>query len=155
MENSVKLNKLREIISTIENKNKESKPSATYRFDIFKGLVDEAGKIKKVRSVGSAYVREGYKTYTLTLKTFLKDRFYLLPNGKAESHMDYVILTREPALNLARKYFWNSVGEGQILDGANHGLMKLSWDVLAGDLYMSLHPIKAQEPLPIDSGTAA
>ena len=155
MDHAIKLNKLREIVSSIENKTKEVKPMAAYRFDIFKGTQDENGKVTKVRSVGSAYIREGYKTYTVSLKTFLKDRFYLLPNGKSESYMDYVILTREPALNLARKYFWNSVGAGHILDGVNHGLMKLSWDVLAGDLYMSLHPIQAQEPIQAEGEAAA
>ncbi len=79
------------------------------------------------------------------MKTFLEDRFYLLPDLKEESAGNYVIFTREIARNIRKKYFWNTVGEGKIMDGANHGLMKLSWDVLADGLYMSMYPIYAGE----------
>ena len=70
-----------------------------------------------MRSVGAAYLRDGIKTYEVTLKTFLKDEFFRLPNHKADLKADFVILTREPAQTLKRKYFWNSVGLGQIMDG--------------------------------------
>src|ERR1700690_3798987 len=98
--------------------NQNQKKTTVYRFDVFKGTVDENGKVTKVKSVGSAYVREGLSTYTLHLKTFLKDTFYLLQNTKSPSP-DFVILTREPSQNMSRKYFWNSVGEGHVLDGPN------------------------------------
>ena len=118
---------------------------SVYRFDIFKGAKDAEGKVTKIKSVGAAYLREGLKTYTVHLKTFLKDRFYLLPNSKGKGFADFVILTREPAQYSGRKYFWNSVGEGQMMDGANHGVVRLSWDVLADDIYMTLHPVNVSE----------
>lgn len=123
----------------------ESKDATVYRFDIFKGLSDNLGKIQKLKSVGSAYLRDGLKTYNVHLKTFLKDQFYLLPNSKPEDDSDFVILTREPAQKIWKKYFWNSVGEGKILTGTNHGIMKLSWDVLSEDLYLCLHPANISE----------
>jgi hypothetical protein len=116
----------------------------------FKGTLDENGKVIKTKSVGSAYVREGLSTYTVHLKTFLKDTFYLLQNTKSPSP-DFVILTREPAQNLNRKYFWNSVGEGIILDGLNKGIMKLNWDVVGTDLYMTIEPISVTEIAPNES----
>ncbi len=155
MDQSTQSKNVRTIIS-IQSNGTPEKAIMAYRFDVFKGSVGADGKITKIRSVGSAYVREGHQTYTLTLKTFLKDRFYLLPNTKEENaHMDYVILTREPAQRINRKYFWNSVGAGQILDGDNHGLMKLSWDVLADDIYMSLHPVKVGDPAEAAEAAAA
>jgi hypothetical protein len=117
-----------------------------YRFDIFKGSMDEEGTVTKIKSIGSAYVREGLKTYTLSLKTFLNEKFYLLPNSKpGKSTADYVILTREPGQNIGRKYFWNNVGEGVFLTDANHGLMKLSWDILSCDIFMNLNPVNVTE----------
>lgn len=144
MDQATKLNHLRQIISSIENKPRENKSVTGYRFDIFKGSQTEGGKISKIRSIGNAYVKEGHRTYIVTLKSLLNERFYLMPNSKPEIKADYLILTREPAQNIARKYFWNSVGEGRMLDGSNHGLMKLSWDILADHIYMCLHPIQTQ-----------
>ncbi len=155
MDRIKQLNHLREMISAIETKPKEDKPMSGYRFDIFKGAADENGKVNKIRSVGSAFVREGHRTYTVTLKTFLNERFYLLSNLKPENKTDFVILTRETAQNIARKYFWNSVGDGEILDGVNHGLMKLSWDVLSDGLYMSLHPFEVNDPAKLEGDIAA
>jgi hypothetical protein len=119
-----------------------------YRFDIFKGVEDSEGKVQKIRSVGSAQLLEGAKTYTVYLKTLLKDVFFLLPEQKRMTRGDYVILTREPSQTAGRKYFWNNIGECYLLDGANAGLMRLSFDLFgAEDIYMSLHPInrEAQE----------
>lgn len=118
-----------------------------YRFDLFKGVLDGSGKVVKIRSVGSAYVREGLKTYTVHLKGLLKDTFYLLQNTKPRTtDAEYVLLTREPSQQSGRKYFWNNVGEGRILDGVNHGLMHLTWDVfMADDLYMTLHPVNVTD----------
>ena len=139
MKESPNLSELRKIVTRIETKT-PSEPVQFIRFDVFKGSVSEEGTVSKLRSVGSAYVREGHQTYTVVLKTFLKEKYYLLPNTKPNFPGDYVILTREPHFQAHRKFFWNSVGEGKLLEGANHGLMKLSWDLLAGDIYMSLHP---------------
>ena len=120
------------------------KKTTVYRFDVFKGSADENGKVTKIKTVGSAYVREGLSTYTLHLKTFLKDTFYLLQNTK-NPRPDFVILTREPAQNVNRKYFWNNVGEGNVMSGENEGIMKLSWDIGIADLYMKIEPINVTE----------
>ena len=135
------------IAGQIRAKSATENTVTVYRFDLFKGVKDATGKITKIKSVGSAYIREGLKTYTVHLKTLLKDTFYLLPNTRTDlSGADFVILTREPAQNSGKKYFWNSVGEGKLLDGVNHGTMQLSWDVLmADDLYMTLHPMNVSE----------
>ena len=116
-----------------------------YRFDLFKGFLDDTGKLVKVRSVGSAFLREGLKTYTVHLKTFLQDQFYLLPNTKEKDNSDYVLLTREPSKTTGKKYFWNRVGEGHILDSDNPAVARLSFDLLDAELYMNLHPIRVTE----------
>lgn len=127
------------------NSFKENESKVTvYRFDVFKGEVDSSGKVKKIKSIGSAYVREGLSTYTLHLKTFLKDSFYLLQNTRSENP-DFVILTRESAQNLNRKYYWNNVGAGTVLDGVNAGIMRLKWDIFSDDLYMTVEPMKVTE----------
>ncbi len=115
-----------------------------YRFDVFKGKVDDNGKVEKVKSVGTAYLREGLHTYTVHLKTFLNDSFYLLQNTKSDGP-DFVILTREPAQNINRKYFWNSVGGASVLDGENAGIMKLNFDLFGEDIYMKVNPISQNE----------
>jgi len=115
----------------------------TYRFDIFKGVKDASGKVSKVKSVGSAALTEGTKTYTLYIKTFLHDPFYVLPEQKPSRTADYVILTREPSRIPNRKYFWNSVGSGVLLTNENAGLLKLCWDMLGcDDVYLNLYPKK-------------
>jgi hypothetical protein len=129
-----------------QNAGREPAHVTVYRFDIFKGSKDSEGKITKIKSVGSAYIREGLKTYTVHLKTFLKDTFYLLPNTRPVSTVsDFVILTREAAQNSGKKYFWNNVGLGNILEGSNHGVMELLWDVLPEGIYMTLHPTNVSE----------
>lgn len=125
---------------SLNNGNMPVKKS--YRFDIFKGVRDESGKVTRLRSVGAAHLTEGTKTYSVYLKTFLKDVFFLLPEEKKLTAGDYVILTREPSKTAGRKYHWNNVGECSILGGSNSGLMKMRWDLLGvDDIYMSLHPI--------------
>ena len=113
----------------------------TFRFDVFKGVTDSAGKVHKLKSVGNGHLIEGCKTYTIYLKTFLDDVFYLLPEQKKMTKADYIILTREPSQNPSRKYFWNNVGEGNLLTGENAGLLQLTWDMLgASDVYLNLYP---------------
>lgn len=140
-----KLANIGAIVNSVQMIANRTEPQNGYRFDIFKGTVGPDGKITRVRSVGSAYLRDGMKTYVVALKTFLEDRFYLLPNTKSENEAEFVILTREAAQHINRKYFWNSIGDGKILEGTNAGLLKLNWDVLSDDIYMSLHPIKISE----------
>jgi hypothetical protein len=113
----------------------------SYRFDIFKGEMDASGAIRRVRSVGAAHIIEGVKTYTVHIKTFLNDVFYLLPEEKKLTTADFLIYTREPSVRPGRKYYWNQVGEGRVLDGSNSGFMRLSFDVLGSDsIFMNLHP---------------
>jgi hypothetical protein len=148
METKSNLVDFKSAAENIRTKSAANGPTVTvYRFDIFKGATDAEGKVAKIKSVGSAYIREGLKTYTVHLKALLKDTFYLLPNTKpTTTDAEFVILTREPAQNSGKKYFWNNVGEGRVLDGVNHGVMQLSWDVLmADDIYMTLHPINVSE----------
>lgn len=134
---------------------KESQKITIYRFDIFKGVKSESGKIVKVKSIGSVFLRDGLKTYTVHLKTLLNVTFYLLTNlKKTTSNADFVILTREEAQNMNRKYFWNNVGEGILLEGENHGLLELTWDVFGGPFYMNLSPINVTEMIE-DQGTAS
>lgn len=132
--------KLADVMESVRQRLNTQDKVTVYRFDIFKGKQDQDGKVVKIKSVGSAYLRDGLKTYTVNLKTLLGDKFYLLPNSKPEMGADFVILTREPAQNLGRKYFWNNVGDGRVLDGPNAGIMRLTWDIFAGDIYMNLHP---------------
>ena len=112
-----------------------------FRFDVFKGAIDSESKVHKEKSVGSAILAEGCKTYSVYLKTFLNDVFYLLPEKTKESGKDFVILTRETSKNLNRKYFWNNVGTGVLLTNENSGLLKLNWDMLGvEDIYLNLYP---------------
>ena len=125
-----------------------------YRFDIFKG-VEEGERIRKIRSVGFAYLPEGAKTYTVYLKTFLKDLFCLLPEEKGLTDGDYVILTREPSRNPGRKYRWHNVGTCKILSGEKSGYMQMNWDLLCSDgIYMSLHPM-SRDPEVVEASVAA
>ena len=145
MEALSKIAVIKNLNNWISEKHMSHDLATVYRFDIFKGTHDSNGKIQKTKSIGAAYLRDGIKTYTVVLRTFLKDKFYLLPNSKPESKSDFVILTREPAQNIGRKYFWNNVGQGLLLEGINHGLMELSWDVLADGVYMNVHPVNVTE----------
>ena len=90
------------------------------------------------------------RTYTIYLKPLLKDVFYLMPEEKKLTRGDYVILTREPSPMPPKKFYWNNIGEGYLLNGDNAGLMRLEWDFFgAEDIYMSLHPIKREGDTPI------
>lgn len=125
----------------IEQTEPVQEKAKAYRFDVFKGAVDANGKVHKLKSVGNGYLVDGCKTYTIYLKTFLEDVFYLLPEQKKMTKADFVILTREPSQNPARKFFWNNVGEGSVLTGENAGLLQLSWDMLGvSDIYLNLYP---------------
>lgn len=132
------------------------KRAKVYRFDIFKGVTDADGKVQKIRSIGAAQLMEGARTYTVYLKPLLKDVFYLMPEEKKLTRGDYVILTREPSPTPQRKYYWNNIGEGFILSGANAGIMRLDWDFFgAEDIYMSLHPINRSEAVEEPAENAA
>ncbi|MBI4404092.1 MAG: hypothetical protein HY537_08025 [Deltaproteobacteria bacterium] len=111
-----------------------------YHFEIFKGVKDEQGTIRRVRSVGRATHVDGQKTFRIKLATLEEVDFYLLPEKKFEGR-DFSILRRKQADNLARKFLWNTVGEAKMLEGSNSGLMQLSWDIFgAQDIYMNMQP---------------
>jgi hypothetical protein len=131
-------------IQNLIAEEKKTKDITIYRFDVFKGVADGEGKIQKVKSVGVAYLREGMQTYTLHLKSFLEDTFYLLKNTKPAGS-DFVILTRELAKRGNRKYHWNNCGDGTIQKGVNADLLKLEWDLFGEDVYMTVNPVHAQE----------
>ena len=131
-------------IQNLIAEEKKTKEITVYRFDVFKGVADATGKIQKVKSVGVAYLREGMQTYTLHLKSFLEDTFYLLKNSRPTGP-DFVILTRELAKRGNRKYHWNNCGDGTIQEGPNTDLLKLEWDLFCEDIYMTVNPVHAQE----------
>lgn len=139
-------NQMQDLQSVLESiRTKHANKATFHRFDIFKGLEGADGKIQKIRSIGSAHLMEGAKTYTVYLKPLLKDVFYLLPEEKRLTRGDYVILTREQSQTPGRKFFWNNIGECYLMGGENAGLMRLSFDLFgANDIYMSLHPINRE-----------
>lgn len=117
-----------------------------YRFDVFKGKVSEHGKVEKVCSVGHSTLYEGSTTYSVYLKTLLKDLFYLLPEQDVGRPFDFVILTREVSHLPGKKYFWNRVGTAKLLGEQNAGIMKLDFDLFVGvDLYLNFHGATTKE----------
>lgn len=109
-----------------------------YRFQVYQGEKDTSGKIKKTKSVGMAYLKEGQSMFTLRLWTFVNERFYLILNQNDASK--YLVMTREPNKNplSKNKYFWNIVGNGVI--DTIQGLVAIDFDLLAKPIYMSIHP---------------
>ncbi len=117
-----------------------------YRFDVFKGVSGEAGKVEKVCSVGHSVLYEGSTTYSIYLKTLLRDQFYLLPEQDVSRPYDFVILTREPSSLPGKKYFWNRVGTAKLLSDHNAGIMKLEFDLFSSvDLYLNFHGATTKE----------
>ncbi len=129
------------VAKTIEQ-IKENAERSIFRFDIFKGVADANGRIQKIKSVGHALITEGSHTYTIYLKSLLKDQFYMLPERTHLDKYDFVILTREESFREGRKFFWNNVGEAKLLDGENCDLLKLTWDLFsADDIYLNTLPV--------------
>jgi len=117
-----------------------------YRFDLFKGALNAEGKVEKVVSVGHSTLYEGSTTYTLYLRTLLKDVFYLLPEQDVSRPYDFVILTRELSSLPGKKYFWNRVGTAKLLGEQNAGIMKLDFDLFVGvDIYLNFHGATTKE----------
>ena len=119
-----------------------------YRFDVFKGSTNADGKLEKICSVGHSTLYEGSSTYSVYLKTLLKDLFYLLPEQDVGRPYDFVILTREPSSLPGKKYFWNRVGTAKFMTDQNAGIMKLEFDLFgAVELYLNFHDavVKEQE----------
>ncbi len=109
-----------------------------YRFQVFQGMFGQDGKLRKTKSVGMAYLKEGQSMFTLRLWTFVNERFYLILNQNDASK--YLIMTREPNKNPVskNKYFWNIVGHG-VIDTVQ-GLVTIEFDLLDKPIYMSTHP---------------
>jgi hypothetical protein len=112
-----------------------------FRFQVLQGEVDENGRIKKTKSVGMAYLKDGQNTYTLRLWTFVNEKFYLIPNRTDSSK--YLIMTRElnKSPKAKNKFFWNIVGNG-VADSVL-GAIKLEFDLLNKPIYVSIHPEKS------------
>ena len=123
--------------------------SKLYRFDVFKGLTRENGKVDKLSSVGHSTHYEGSATYTVYLRMFLKDQFFLLPERELDKPFDFVILTREPSSLPGRKYFWNRIGTAKLLTNQNSGIMRLNFDLLDPvELYLNFHDSTVKEERP-------
>lgn len=109
-----------------------------YRFQIYQGEKDTKGVVRKNKSVGMAYLKEGQPMFTMKLWTFVNEKFYLILNQNDASK--YLVMTREPNKNPLgkNKYFWNIVGNGVIDTIA--GTVTIHLDLFDKLLYMSTHP---------------
>lgn len=109
-----------------------------YRFQIYQGEKDNKGIVRKSKSVGMAYLKEGQPMLTMKLWTFVNEKFYLILNQNDASR--YLVMTREPNKNPVgkNKYFWNIVGNG-IIDTIA-GTVTLHFDLFDKPIYMSTHP---------------
>lgn len=120
--------------------------SKFYRFQLF--VKDNGAE----NSVGMAYLKEGTKTYTLRLWTFLDIKFYLLPTQ--DDPTKYLIMTRElkNIKNSKNKYFWNIVGHGKAR--SMDGVLELNFDLLSKTIFMNLFPEPTATPygLPVPDG---
>ena len=116
----------------------KQKKDQYFRFQVLQGEADSTGSIKKTKSVGMAYLKEGQNTITLRLWTFVHEKFYIIANRNDASK--YLIMTREPNKNLAakNKYFWNIVGSGTA--DTSHGIIKLDFDLFSKVVYVNMHP---------------
>jgi len=108
-----------------------------FRFQVFQGI-NEAGKIKRTKTVGMAYLKNGQHIFSLRLWTFLNERFYVIPNKNDSSK--YLVMTREPNKNpeWKNKYFWNIVGNGCV--DTIQGIVTLKFDLLSEPIYLNIHP---------------
>ena len=124
----------------------KTKPVNFYRFQLF---VEDTDRKK---TVGMAYLKEGQGIYTLRLWTLLEDKFFLLPSKDDSSK--YLLMTREPnrSSSSKNKYFWNIVGNAQVLSGKN--VIELNFDLFEKKIYMSIFPEESATPYgqPVPSG---
>lgn len=121
-----------------EHSMRSSEESQFFRFQVFQGDVKEDGQVKKTKSVGMAYLKNGQQTFTIRLWMFLNERFYMIQNRNDASR--YLVMTREPNKNpnSKNKYFWNIVGNG-VADSLK-GIIKMEFDLLDKPIYMNIHP---------------
>jgi hypothetical protein len=109
-----------------------------YRFQVFRGIKELSGKIKKTKSVGMAYLKEGQNIFSLRLWTFSSERYYILSHKKDPTK--YFVMVREPnkSPRARTKYFWNIVGSGTV-DSAQ-GIIELEFDLLSDPIFVNIHP---------------
>lgn len=109
-----------------------------YRFQVYQGEKDAKGVVRKNKSVGMAYLKDGQSMLTMRLWTFVSEKFYLILNQNDASK--YLVMTREPNKNPLgkNKYFWNIVGNG-VIDTIT-GTVTIQFDLLDKPVYMSTHP---------------
>lgn len=122
-------------MKTNENQNEKTSYS---RFQVFQGEKSTDGAVRKLKSVGMAYLREAQAIFTLRLWMFSWERYYLVPS-KVDS-AKYLVMTREPnrSPNAKNKYFWNIVGNASV--DSSHGVMEMNFDLLERPIYMNLYP---------------
>ena len=135
-------------LATLEKKDQSAfiQGSVLYKLDVFKGVYDSAGTVTKIRSVGSAVQGEGSSTIHMSLKTLLKDRFYLLPEQSQFGDADFAVLTREETRIPGRKFFWHRIGDAYRLTGANTGFLELQFDLFGAEkIYMDLRALSVRE----------
>lgn len=65
------MEKANALVSKAMNQVIQNSERTIFRFDIFKGVKDESGKVAKVKSIGHALINEGANTYTIHLKSLL------------------------------------------------------------------------------------
>lgn len=124
---------------------KQATKNEVYRFQIYTGRTDFAGNHLKSRVVGLAHLRNGENIYALKLWTFGSEKYFLIPD-KVDSGR-FLIMTRESNRNpdSKNKYFWNIVGNAAA--NANISAIKLNFDLIETELYMTLHPIPMRIPI--------
>jgi len=109
-----------------------------YRFGIFTGHFDTEGSVRKEKSVGMAYMKEGNDMYSLKLWTFPREKYYLIPSK--EDPAKILIMTREekkvPTAN--RKFNWSIVGKGEFY--GQKGVAQLEFDLIPQPIFMSITP---------------
>lgn len=109
-----------------------------FRFQVFQGEKDPSGKVKKTKSVGMAYLKDGQNIFTLRLWMFSWDRYYILPSKNDSSK--YLLMTREANKHphAKNKYYWNIVGNGTV--DSKNGYIELSFDLLSTPIFVNIHP---------------
>lgn len=135
---------LKTILNEISKELKETEGGIKkiYKFDVFKGRIDETGKVIKICTLGQARLLENSETYNIYIKSLLSEVFYLRQIKFAKENKEkFTILTREKSFDKSTDFRWNYVGNCQSLQGENSSLLKMNWDFFGvDDVYMNLVP---------------
>jgi len=113
-----------------------------YKFKIYLEEPDRMGS--KTKSIGMGYLREGEKTYTLRLWTFMNTKFYMTA-CKSDSSK-YLVFSREESANPLRgsKFFWAIVGSGYV--DTTKGHIELFFDLFSKPICVSIFPESLETP---------